>query len=356
MANKKYFPFGGDRVTIWCAGVNYTDEFDKLNAMSRKLTEQTDIIDKVDSWSTEMQGYVDRNKINSDFNDALAQFFFSPKGGRYRQSFKFDQPLDCGQRASQMLLSRITFQHRIFSGPEEHVPAMNRVKKIIADSNFTQGRVFPLSMGYASWETDEVIAEELYRNLALAIVCIFLTTVFLLANVTASLLVLLCVVMSLIDVGGFMHFWGLTIDTVSCNNLIIAIGLCVDYSAHIAHRFLLESGNSRAKRVEATMTNIGPAVLNGGITTTLAFILLADSKSHVFSSFFKIFFLVVMFGLFHGLATLPVLLSIFGPASHSVDKIEDNVEEDDTYEDKPKIKQDLSIQDHGEALPCQVAP
>lgn len=240
------------------------------------------------------------------------------KGGRYREQFKFKQDLQCGQNVKEMILSQITFTHRLFSGPEEHVPAMNRVKEIIANANLTQGKVFPLSMGYASWETDEVIAEELYRNIALAILCIFLTTLFLLANLRASILVLICVVFSLVDVGGFMHFWNLTIDTVSCNNLIIAIGLCVDYSAHIAHRFLLETdvGKSRQARVQATMTNIGPAVLNGGITTTLAFILLADSKSHVFSSFFKIFFLVVCFGLFHGLATLPVLLSIVGPSHH----------------------------------------
>jgi predicted RND superfamily exporter protein len=36
------------------------------------------------------------------------------------------------------------------------------------------------------------------------------------------------------------HCRGLTIDTVSSVNLIIAIGLCVDYSAHIAHGFLVE--------------------------------------------------------------------------------------------------------------------
>ena len=53
--------------------------------------------------------------------------------------------------------------------------------------------------------------------------------------------------------------------------------------------------------------------MNGGITTTLAFILLADSRSHVFTSFFKIFFLVVTFGLFHGLVVLPVFLSLLGP-------------------------------------------
>jgi hypothetical protein len=30
-----------------------------------------------------------------------------------------------------------------------------------------------------------------------------------------------------------MHFWNLTIDTVSCIDLVLAIGLCVDYAAHI---------------------------------------------------------------------------------------------------------------------------
>ena len=41
---------------------------------------------------------------------------------------------------------------------------------------------------------------------------------------------------------------------------------------------------------------MGPAVLNGGVSTLIAFILLVSSDSHVFSSFFKIFLLVVLFG------------------------------------------------------------
>jgi hypothetical protein len=98
--------------------------------------------------------------------------------------------------------------------------------------------------------------------------------------------VLVCVVLTLANVGGFMHFWGLTIDTVSCTNLIIAIGLCVDYSAHIAHAFLHAKGTRDAK-VKTALTDIGPAVLNGGFSTFLAFILLAGSRSHVFQSFFK---------------------------------------------------------------------
>ena len=39
-----------------------------------------------------------------------------------------------------------------------------------------------------------------------------------------------------------MHFWGLTIDVISCTNLVIAVGLVVDYSAHIVHAFLIQTG------------------------------------------------------------------------------------------------------------------
>ena len=88
----------------------------------------------------------------------------------------------------------------------------------------------------------QVISEELYRNILLATVCVFATTWLLLFNLTASLLVLGCVVLTLVNVGGFIHFWGLTIDTVSCINLIIAVGLCVDYAAHVAHNFMGHSG------------------------------------------------------------------------------------------------------------------
>jgi len=115
-----------------------------------------------------------------------------------------------------------------------------------------------------------------------------------------------------VNVGGFMHLWGLTIDVISCINLVIAVGLTVDYSAHITHCFIRLTG-TREERAVKTLRDIGPAVLNGGFSTFLAFILTAGSASHVFSTFFKIFFLVVLFGLYHALVFLPVLLSLMGP-------------------------------------------
>ena len=97
--------------------------------------------------------------------------------------------------------------------------------------------------------------------------------------------------------------------------VVCPLGLCVDYSAHICHTFLTISGDRR-ERSEGTLVNIGPAVLNGGISTFIAFILLAGSDSHVFSTFFRIFFLVVIFGVFHGLFFMPVLLRWIGPRAY----------------------------------------
>ena len=48
-------------------------------------------------------------------------------------------------------------------------------------------------------------------------------TLILLTDFVASILVLTSVIMTLIDVAGFMYFWGLTIDTVSAILLTVSI-------------------------------------------------------------------------------------------------------------------------------------
>ena len=68
-----------------------------------------------------------------------------------------------------------------------------------------------------------------------------------------------------------------------------------------------ENGNTRAIQ---TLANIGSAVMNGGFSTFLAFVTTCTSQSHSFVTFFKTMTLIVIFGLYHGLILLPVLLSL----------------------------------------------
>jgi len=171
---------------------------------------------------------------------------------------------------------------------------------------------------YAAWETDEIIGGELWRNLGLALLAVLVVTLLLLGSIRLCILVLATVLLTIVDLVGFLHFWGITIDIISCINIILAVGFCVDYSCHIAHSYLASSGSSGEKAGNAVAT-IGPAVLNGGVTTLIALVLLGFSTSHVFVSFFRVFVLTVVFGLFHGLILLPVLLAHLGPREEEDD-------------------------------------
>ena len=155
-------------------------------------------------------GIPEEEMDEDDFRKKMTRFLFGSVGSKHRLLLSYDDEIICGEPAPainvnivglyrcitntphMLQMSMIQFTHRLMSGPKEQIPAMNRVKKILADANFSS-RVFPMCIGYASWETDEVISEELYRNILLAILCVFITTWMLLFNFGASLQV--CCVM-----------------------------------------------------------------------------------------------------------------------------------------------------------------
>ncbi|XP_023328081.1 Niemann-Pick C1 protein [Eurytemora carolleeae] len=334
-ANTEYFPKEGERVIVNIGDIDYNNELHKLENLVGALVNETEILSAVDSWYLEFRKFaVGKNLVEESdwfnlfqenrekFYTILTQFLFSPDGAPYRRRFNFVNDLICGEAAPTVLLSSIELTHRLFTSPSEWIPAMNRIKELVREANFSS-RAFPTGTEYASWETDEVIGYELYQNMGISLLCVFLTVLLLIASIRACLLVLVCVVLSLVNVAGYMHFWGLTVDVISCVNLEIAIGLTVDYSAHVAHTFLIQKG-SKSERMRSTLTEIGPAVLNGGFSTFLAFIFTVGSKSHVFISFFRIFMLVVLFGLYHGLIFLPVALALIGPEPHQKRKEDDD--------------------------------
>lgn len=192
---------------------------------------------------------------------------------------------------------------------------MDGLRDVAADADLGSD-CFAYSFEYITFETNKIIKVELFRNLGLAFICIFIMILILIANLWTCILVSLCVIMAVLDVGGAVFYWGLTIDTVTTIQLILAIGLTIDYSAHIGHSFMTITGD-RNSRVANTLHAIGPAVFHGGFSTFLAFVMLAGSTSYVFTVFFKVFFSVVVFGLFHGLVFLPILLSWVGPAPYN---------------------------------------
>ena len=156
----------------------------------------------------------------------------------------------------------------------------------------------------------DVIVYELPRNLGLSLASIFVTTFILLFNCYLSVLVAISVLMTLTCVVGYMHFMGDTLNIITCFFITVAMGLSVDYSAHIAHAFLVSKDQVSEKKVTAALLKIGPAVFNGGFSTLLAFSPLMLAKDFIAKLFFRVFALVVLFGLFNGLFFVPAVLGL----------------------------------------------
>ena len=95
---------------------------------------------------------------------------------------------------------------------------------------------------YAPWDVDEIVAFELWRNLGVAMLCIFVITMLLLNEIALCLFVVGSVVITLVNVIGFVQFWEISIDIVSLCTFVVTIGICVDYPAHIAHSYLISTG------------------------------------------------------------------------------------------------------------------
>jgi len=98
--------------------------------------------------------------------------------------------------------------------------------------------------------------------------------------------------------------------------LIVAVGIAVDYAAHVAHAFNQYSGNS-SERAQRAMYEMGTCVWHGFVSTFLAIVVLAPSKSYVFESFFKQLFLASTLGIINGLFLLPILLKLIARGDHA---------------------------------------
>ncbi|XP_028144181.2 protein patched homolog 1 isoform X1 [Diabrotica virgifera virgifera] len=330
-ARNTYFPSVGFDAGLYMGSVNYTHELTNIKRAVDKLNEISNVTENVVSWVDPFRDFVMFNfhhdvfiePLDDDrFSIFLSKFLMSPRYAQYQGNFIFEKELECGVPAPKIKLSTIDFFFKKSAETQQYISAMYQVRGIAENINFTSGDRFATvwSKFFATWITDELIGIEVARNLQLALLCVMLCTIPLIANWQISCFIFFCVLITMVNVCGFMQRWGINIDLVSCIGLELAIGLCVDYATHVGHTFLTVSEGNKQERAIKTVTSIGSAVLYGGLSTFIGVSMMSFSKAYTFQSFFKIFFLVIVFGLFHGIVLLPVILSFIGPAPYKKHK------------------------------------
>eukprot|EP01064_Diplonema_japonicum_P029554 TRINITY_DN4814_c1_g2_i1.p1 TRINITY_DN4814_c1_g2~~TRINITY_DN4814_c1_g2_i1.p1 ORF type:complete len:936 (+),score=200.17 TRINITY_DN4814_c1_g2_i1:71-2809(+) len=181
------------------------------------------------------------------------------------------------------------------------------------------GTGFPWAFAFIFWETYKLIIEEITRNVAIAGSCVFVLVTIMIANIQLGLLVTLAIGCVDVCMLGFMPIIGVELNGISVICIVLAVGLSVDYSVHIAGAFLhvkCEEEDGRSQRAAFALWKMGPAVVNGGVSTFIAILPAGFAVSYGFKVFFRMFALIIFFGQWFGVLLLPVILSFVGPAPY----------------------------------------
>lgn len=127
----------------------------------------------------------------------------------------------------------------------------------------------------------------------------------------------MCVTISMLSVVvgmlGLLNIFGLTLNAIKTTQVLLSVGLCSNFTVHLSHAFMTASGKSRSERVRAALEKVGGIIIREAIVLFVGIFMLAFGSSYLFTSFFTCLLVVIVVGLIHSLAFLPVLLSFVGP-------------------------------------------
>ncbi|KAJ2958934.1 hypothetical protein NQZ79_g5538 [Umbelopsis isabellina] len=274
--------------------------------------DEEDCDDCMPDWSVDMKSLPQGEQFMDYFNLWIKQLPNEdcPLGGKaaYADAVVSDEP------AETIKTSHFRTFHTPLRTQDDFIAAYASARRIAEGLSAEHGiEVFPYSLFYVFFEQYSYIVSMALQLLGLAIGSIFIVTSAILGSLRSGLIVMAIVTMILVNVVGIMTLWDVSLNAVSLVNLVICVGISVEFCCHVARAFSVGTG-SRHERAVKSLVDVGSSVFSGITLTKFAGILvLAFTKSKIFEVYyFRMYLAIVVAGALHGLVLLPVVLSMIG--------------------------------------------
>ena len=187
---------------------------------------------------------------------------------------------------------------------------------------------------------------------------VFVVTFLFQLNPWLSIVVCSVILMIVVEIVGLLQPMGVKLNALSITNVVIAVGLAVEFVAHYARAFIVASGTRNERMIIALHEMLQPMV-NGALSTICALSVLALARYPFFRTYYSLMFVVIVLVSFaNGLLLLPVVLSLVGPeGKKEVKKSSDYDQHEDTdgppdeeagkkaAEEKEMTNMDVAIKD-----------
>lgn len=170
--------------------------------------------------------------------------------------------------------------------------------------------VFPYSIFYVFYEQYMTMWGDTFISVSYCVLGAFVINLIATGfNFLTTFALMFTAVMVVLNMMGVMYIWNIPLNAVSCVNLIVSIGISVEFCSHIAYAFAV-SELSGDKKINDALRKVGSTIITGITFTNIPIIVLAFSYTQIIEVFFfRMFFSLVVLGFLHGMIFFPVFLS-----------------------------------------------
>ncbi|KIY65425.1 multidrug efflux transporter AcrB transmembrane domain-containing protein [Cylindrobasidium torrendii FP15055 ss-10] len=261
----------------------------------------------------------------ADFMRYLEQWIVSPTGEECPQAGKASFGTAVAFGDSGVEASHFRTFHKPLKSQADFIASYEAATRIANDiSEQTGANVFPYAIHYVFFEQYSHITATTQMVLGLGLAAVLLVTAILLGSWRTGSIVTAVVGLTVTAVMGMMPLWGISLNALSLVNLVISLGIAVEFCAHVARAFMSAGAGlamdhpagqkERDERMWTALTDVGPSVLSGiTFTKLIGMCVMALTRSKLLEIYyFRMWLTLIVAGALHGLVLLPVILSVAG--------------------------------------------